>query len=235
MIKKNQLWINTDPFLDIQQLKSIELDIVRGICLSKHDPSLLYHPQGRYDFVLNGGLDTIISQDDPMRPLYEDIKATNSRTAMTFFAKLCYEAQGRGTSILLRRPSSFKVKNFAADCADTENIEHFESLMKFIKTMPFVEIGRIVLFVNDHEQRTHIHRDTNTRPHENEFIWFRPNLVKSFFILSQSRNIKSIVTSYSAFFNEMDLHGTEPSPTMTYSIRVDGMFTDEFRNQLEID
>lgn len=233
-----QYWIDTDPFLDIQRLKAIEPDIIRGICLSRHITSSVYDlsiaANKRHDFIRSDLKTRVMTATPAVQQLYAEIN-TSDRTMTALFCKLCFGTYTGGTSVMLRHPRSYMVKNYVSGCFDTKNTEHFPSLMDFIHDLPFSQVGRALIFVNDHDLVTHPHRDTDVFPHRGEFIWFRPNLVKKFFISNEDQTFKSYVTSYSAFFNEQDMHGTDASPRMCFSLRVDGMFTEQFREQLGID
>lgn len=233
-----QFWIDTDPFLDIQRLKDIELDIIRGICFAKHLASSVYDldiaADKRHDFIRSDLKKRVMAAEPAVQRLYAEIN-TADRTTVALFCKLCFGAYAGGTSILLRHPRSYMMKNYASACFDTKNIDHFPSLMDFIRDLPFTEVGRVLIFINDHDLITHTHRDTDIFPHRHEFIWFRPNLDKRFFISNEDQTFKSYVTSYSTFFNEQDMHGTDASSKMCFSLRVDGVFTEQFRKQLGID
>jgi hypothetical protein len=52
-------------------------------------------------------------------------------------------------------------------------------------------------------------------------------------MLNQNTNEKKYVTSYSAWFDSVNqYHGCDPFEGLSFSIRVDGKFTDEFRERI---
>jgi hypothetical protein len=63
-----------------------------------------------------------------------------------------------------------------------------------------------------------------------EFIWFRTNLNKPFFMLDPRTGEKRTVRSHSAWFDTVNqYHGGEATGELAFSIRVDGVFSDDFR------
>ena len=79
------------------------------------------------------------------------------------------------------------------------------------------------------------HRDHTDVDVCHEFIWFRSNLRKPFYMLNQHTNEKLYVASYSAWFDTVNqFHGTDACPGISFSIRVDGVFTDEFRKRIPV-
>jgi hypothetical protein len=77
------------------------------------------------------------------------------------------------------------------------------------------------------------HRDHLETEICNEFVWFRTNLVKPFYVLNHLSGEKKYVESYSAWFDAVNqFHGSEAAEGLSFSIRVDGKFTDEFKEKI---
>lgn len=230
-----QPWINTDRFLDVERLKSLDLDIIKGICLASHDITAYgWNIVERNDFIQARRyiLDEL-PKDDPRRQAFLELRTVRgdlNATALKLFTKLCFNTYSGGPCIVLRRPLVYALKNFAYATNDTGNVAFFPTLMQFIATLPFAEIGRVLIFLTDHDLVTPLHQDDSETPHKNEFLWFRSNLHKRFFVYENQQ--KHHIDSHSAFFNEHHWHGTDPLPQMCFSIRVDGVFTEQFRAQL---
>jgi hypothetical protein len=106
----------------------------------------------------------------------------------------------------------------------------FTPLMDFIATLPFKSTGRILIMYDDVNRPVTPHRDHTDTDVCHEFIWFRTNLRKPFYLLNADTQKKLYVTSHSAWFDTVNqFHGSEGAPGLTFSIRVDGVFTDDFR------
>jgi hypothetical protein len=58
-------------------------------------------------------------------------------------------------------------------------------------------------------------------------------LKKPFYLLNPETREKQYVQSYSGWFDTVNqFHGSDAAEGLTFSIRVDGTFTDEFRKQI---
>jgi hypothetical protein len=109
----------------------------------------------------------------------------------------------------------------------------FSLLMDFIKTLPFQATGRMIIFYDHIAREVPAHRDHIETDICHEFLWFRSNLKKPFFMLNHKTNEKKYVDSYSAWFDSVNqYHGSDAVEGLSFSIRVDGKFTDEFRARI---
>ncbi len=77
------------------------------------------------------------------------------------------------------------------------------------------------------------HRDHDSTDLCHEFIWFRTNLEKPFFMLNPDSGEKLYVASHAAWFDTVNqYHGADATGGLSFSIRVDGRFCDEFRRHI---
>jgi hypothetical protein len=112
----------------------------------------------------------------------------------------------------------------------TEASAEFPLLMDFIATLPFKSTGRMLIMYDDMPRPVSAHRDHTDTAICHEFIWFRTNLNKPFYLLNPETNEKCYVESYSAWFDTVNqFHGSDAANGLTFSIRVDGIFDDAFR------
>lgn len=126
------------------------------------------------------------------------------------------------------------------DCFWTENAKHFPSLVKFIESMPFEGIGRVILFMTEANNKTVPHYDVANdeqraeKPHD-DFIWLstKPNS-KGVYVMDGEtfEKVYPDPTKKFVWFNEMDYHGTDPVNHFSFSIRIDGKFKPEVRAKL---
>ncbi|HEX8147176.1 MAG TPA: hypothetical protein VF591_08360 [Pyrinomonadaceae bacterium] len=114
--------------------------------------------------------------------------------------------------------------------APTPEAEEFSELMDFIKTLPFKATGRVLVIYDDAGTEVPAHRDHLDARICHEFVWFRTNLRKPFYVLNHETDEKLYVGSYSAWFDTVNqFHGADAGEGLTFSVRVDGRFNDEFR------
>jgi hypothetical protein len=109
----------------------------------------------------------------------------------------------------------------------------FSLLMDFIATLPFKATGRMLIMYDDQPREVPAHRDHTETEVLHDFIWFRTNLNKPFYMLNFQTGEKAMVEGYSAWFDTVNqFHGSVATDTLAFSIRVDGNFTDEFSAQI---
>ncbi|HVG04703.1 MAG TPA: hypothetical protein VM937_07140 [Burkholderiaceae bacterium] len=115
----------------------------------------------------------------------------------------------------------------------TEEASEFQLLMDFIATLPFKATGRMLIMYDDAGTAGPAHRDHIETGLCHEFIWFRTNFRKPFYMLDPSTGERQYVDSYSAWFDTVNqFHGTDAHQGLGFSIRVDGIFTDQFRQRI---
>lgn len=118
----------------------------------------------------------------------------------------------------------------------TEAAKEFTMLMDFIDTLPFQETGRILLIYDEGGRSVPAHRDHERTDICHDFIWFRTNLRKPFYLLDNTTGAKVYVEGYSAWFDTVNqYHGSDAADGLTFSFRVDGHFTSEFREAIPYD
>lgn len=124
----------------------------------------------------------------------------------------------------LNKPELWQRTEWAAD---------FSLLMDFIATLPFYQTGRILIIYDDQGLEVPAHRDHLNTEICHDFIWFRTNLTKPFYMLNQNTGEKIYVSSYSAWFDTVNqFHGSDAKPGLSFSIRVDGIFERRFSSTI---
>lgn len=109
----------------------------------------------------------------------------------------------------------------------SEYCNFFPSLMKFINTLPFKETARIMIIFDVGQRGVTPHRDHDRSDICHQFIWFRSNLDKKLFVYCPKSKVRKYISSYSAWFDTVNqYHGESPIDTLTFSIRVDGIFNE---------
>ncbi|HLL77378.1 MAG TPA: hypothetical protein VK421_19140 [Pyrinomonadaceae bacterium] len=128
------------------------------------------------------------------------------------------------------RPDSYYDLDRTELWRPTEACEEFSELMRFIATLPFEATGRMLIMYDDTGAHVPAHRDHDATDVCHEFVWFRTNLSKPFYVLNHETGERRYVETYSAWFDTVNqFHGGDARDGLSFSIRVDGHFTDEFR------
>jgi hypothetical protein len=109
----------------------------------------------------------------------------------------------------------------------------FAPLMDFLATLPFASTARMIIIYDNEGNAVPAHRDHMESEVCNEFIWMRTNFDKTFYLLNPDTGEKLNVDCHTAWFDTVNqYHGAEASAGLTFSIRVDGVFSDEFRRRI---
>jgi hypothetical protein len=128
----------------------------------------------------------------------------------------------------------------------TSEAAYFPNVVKWVEQTIangiFENIGRVIFFHCDHDGIPFEHRDLDAKhgidtsfPHRNEFIHIRPNTKKAFYLWDPEKQNKIYLNTRAAWWNDQDWHGGERIMEQSYSLRIDGKFTEQFRKKLGID
>lgn len=128
----------------------------------------------------------------------------------------------------------------------TNESKYFPNVVNWVLRLKeeriFEHIGRVIFFHCEHDGIPFEHRDLDAKnginieyPHRNEFIHIRPNTKKAFYLWDPENKNKVYINTRAAWWNDQDWHGGEKIIEQSYSLRIDGKFTEEFRKKLGID
>jgi hypothetical protein len=65
-----------------------------------------------------------------------------------------------------------------------------------------------------------------------EFIHFKTDLDRPFYIIDPATNNRVYLNTRVAWWDERDWHGGEPINRPTYTVRINGRFSDEFKRKI---
>jgi hypothetical protein len=235
-------YISAEHLIDMSGIIALEKEICYGIARSEVLAGI-YGPGIKDSHIYGNFLSCMHKFNIDDNISMEERKTFNSltRNQKSLFFKLYNGLYSASTTVYLRTfkeegLNSYLGKSKADKTIETDNAKYFPNLMKWISALPFAEIGRVLFFLHEHDCKLLVHRDgVKYTPHKNEFLWINPCGVKSFFIYDEEKDIEHVVDSKAVFFNDLDMHGGHPNSKLTWSLRIDGVFKDEFRRQLGID
>lgn len=110
----------------------------------------------------------------------------------------------------------------------------FPRTLAFVRSLPFREIGRCVIFGLQPGDHAPLHRDTEPGAalQVAQSISFAPRPGKRLYLQNHPDSPPLVVDGRIYWFNDMDYHGVLPDPEFRYSVRVDGVFTPDFARAL---
>lgn len=259
----NNPYIALDSFLDIEGFKNLHPEICRGFAeardyakegtwivpgfdLSKSSYILNWKPIYQAFHEYNN-----LPEDDPIRiegdKIYpKDFKDYKQRNLFTRYLKTALGANDPYVYYFLWEEGDWNERNSVRE--RTEIQKYFPNVVKWVEnlidTNVISQIGRVIFFVCDHNGRAFEHRDLIAKtdgtmpdysPHKNEFIHIRPRTKRGFYLWDPEKQNKVYINSHSAFWNDQDWHGGEESAEQEYGMRIDCVFTDDFRKKLGIE
>jgi len=113
----------------------------------------------------------------------------------------------------------------------------FPKTIEFVQSLPFQQIGRCNIMGLQSFDHGTVHRDgdPDEQDQPDHFITFVPGGDKRLFLWDPVERREIHVDGRVYWFNDFDYHGVESAPFFRYSIRVDGIFHDDFFKQLHGD
>ena len=115
-------------------------------------------------------------------------------------------------------------------------MEVFPKTVELIRSLPFREIGRVVIFGVESNDHAPLHRDTEPGKSLSvaQCISIDPRGNKQFYLQNNPDDEPLLVDARAYWFNDMDYHGVQAAPFFRYSIRVDGVFEPAFLRDVEV-
>lgn len=216
-----------DDHIDLKALSLIEAEIAHWVDSTYLDPKKGWHSvqYRRHNlYYKQGELVKGFYQDHPRYQewRYRPVENTSIQD---------------GCAFTIRSPANFGKKHIAELCVDRSFQKEFPILMEFARNLPMKHIGRIVIFVAKPGEPGIVHSDffDSNQPCDAEFIWFRTNMDKRFFIIDDATEERHYLEGNTALFNTADYHGTEVAEKLAFSIRVDGYLSDWVKQQIGLD
>ncbi len=264
MIKgiNGQKYIDMSPHIDMQKFEELQPEILTGFAearmLAKEGtwmtPGFTFKDMSyRHNWKpIFEAMDEFMSlpDTDPIKiagmELYKDFKNYKQRNKFTRYLKMAMGAYDPYIYYFLWEEGSWDDRT--APRKLTEEAEYFPNVVKWVEQLQgtvFEHIGRVIFFHCEHGGVPFEHRDLGGHngvwekdkysDHRNEFIHIRPNTKKAFYIWDPETKDKTYLNTRAAWWNDQDWHGGETIMEQSYSLRIDGKFTEEFRKKLGID
>jgi hypothetical protein len=262
MIKgiNGQPYLNLESYLNMDKFDQLQPEIIRGFAEAR-----MYAKEGTWmapgftfeDMSYKHNWKPVyqamkefleLPDSDPIKqagmPLYKDFKNFEQRNKFTRFLKMSMGAYDPYIYYYLWEEGSWDDRTAPRNL--TPEAQFFPNVVKWVEDMIedriFEHIGRVIFFHCDHDGIPFEHRDLDAKngmnvvkPHRNEFIHIRPNTKKAFYIWDPEKKNKVYLNTRAAWWNDQDWHGGERIMEQSYSLRIDGKFTKQFREELDID
>jgi hypothetical protein len=256
----NQAYFNMESYLDMNSFQALQSEIMSGFALAREFAKegtwmapgftfenmsyrLSWKPiyQAMQEFMLLPDNDPVKQAGLKLMP--QDFKNFKERNVFTRYLKMATGAYDPYIYYYLWEEGSWDDRT--APRKLTPEAAYFPDTVKWVESLVgtvFEEIGRVIFFHCEADGIPFEHRDLDARngmnvvkPHRNEFIHLRPNTKKAFYLWDPETKDKTYLNCRAAWWNDVDWHGGERIMEQSYSLRIDGKFTEAFRKQLGID
>jgi Rieske 2Fe-2S family protein len=257
-------WLNLEPLLDVSAFPELDAEITKGLSLVPVLPTggslkwmgvtapwLADDPYVDYGQVIEAMdddalLELVSLSDDPGRfdrARLRDYRFGDETDNPLSPAQYRYLVYRHGVyfpwkaSYHLLSNDKWEDKHSGKGKSFAEEAERvFPKTVAYVKSLPFREIGRCVVFGIHENDHAPAHRDTQPGAEGiAQHISFTPGgerCPKRLYVCGDGGEPKHIVDAPIYWFNDMDWHGVEADPYFRYSVRVDGVLTREFERDL---
>jgi hypothetical protein len=245
-------YVNIEPHIDIEGFSKLHYKICRGLVQSKYKKEgNMVKPggcEGAYELTFKPLYQALeeywaLPEDHEIRVEGRAIGEYKNRDDFMLFLKLALGAYDPYQFVFLKTEaggweSRFDEKTWTPDAELFPELKIW--LENLVEQKVFKHLGRIIFFKSEHDCLMPLHRDLilpdehDYFPHRHEFIHVRPNLDKPFYIWDAETDEKILTDKQAIWFNDQDWHAGGRVNKQSYSLRIDGPFTDEFRERLGI-
>ena len=255
----NQAYFDMSSYLDMDTFDKMQPEIILGFALAREfaKEGTWMKPGFTFDDMsyklswkpIYQAMDEFMAlpKDDPIYQggidLFKDFNNYKQRNKFTRYLKMAMGAYDPYIYYFLWEEGSWDDRT--APRKLTEEAIYFPNVVKWVEQLQgtlFEHIGRVIFFHCEADGIPFEHRDLDAKngvnvvmPHRNEFIHIRPNTKKAFYLWDPEKQNKVYLNTRAAWWNDIDWHGGERIMEQSYSLRIDGKFTEEFRKKLGID
>jgi hypothetical protein len=246
--KRHMPMVNMDRYVDHSQDELLHIECCKGLALANNYRMAMTYgaipPEEQRRFNGNDCWSEMLEnlkQFDPKgahrRAIEEIMEGLPPETQQYAAYKYAYFALGAPIpwyfGLYLKQVDFFK-KTSDRTSVFTQDARFFPNVLKYIETLPFKSVGRVLFFTTYPNAGVVIHRDSVMAEHRDHninlfFTGSRPSFVWDE-IKKEKVYLDKSAKSY--FFNNRDYHGVDPEPVFRYTLRVDGTFTDELCDEL---
>ena len=233
---RNRPYFDLKDHIDLQSYDNLHSEICRGFVKASH-------------LIINGSQIINDGSINPgnFKPLYEAYKDFQS---LPYSDPLKQAAQGLDynqlTTYLKYAFGGYDLYSryvLFEECKEEiilgEIAEYFPNVIKWIKDLKgpiFQTIQGASFFLLEAGGIPYEHRDPATSEESlkctPEFLHIKTDLDRPFYLIDPATREKTYITTRASWWNERDWHGGEPILRPTYNFRIDGVFTNEFKERL---
>jgi hypothetical protein len=250
---KGQLFIDLEKYIDLEKFDSLQPSICRGMAIAQHLGVYglqMYHAGTVNPYALGLDINPLsevynhwnsLPDNDPLKVAGKDLNY-NQLTTYLKFSSGAYDHY-----------TLYKVldNDYSTNGVGIVG-SHFPELVDWVHSLKdlgiFKSLYSVTIFALDAGGIPWEHRDPENPTTETfdpnveikyteitEFIHVKTDCDRPFYIIDPVSKKRVSINTRVAWWDERDWHGGEPISRPTYTIRVNGRFTDEFKKQIDVE
>ena len=221
----NQPTISIDSFVDIKSLMALKPYLDYAVVKSSGTATPSRYFKSQFLHATHNGLSDVINHSYPYEFL-QDLKDNDQYAAWLSYTEEVVYGQ---RSVQISYPTSWESKHLKDQVVDTNNKQYWTAFTEWLDQQNiFTEYGRIVVFLNEPGVNTPIHYDSLDRTRPDEFIWISLDNRKKMFVFDPKTEQKYHLDATIGMFDTSNYHGADVGNLASWSLRVDGTFSDQF-------
>lgn len=218
------------PFIDFTSMCTGDLDIMDDeLCQAMAKADLSKYP------IVTGVIPPKLSQEYPVKfentIMYEFDGDRGAFANMTPMERRKYLFFRYGSTIpwffiLDLKPNMFATKHHPINPWSDWAKQHIPYMIEQIESMPFDDIGRVVIYGSWPESTVPCHRDETPSATPPNHINVNPGGYRPVYVYDSIMNTKHYLPKQSKYYayNVTDYHGVDAVSKFSYTVRVDGVF-----------
>jgi hypothetical protein len=240
LLINNKPNIDLEPHVDFNSLKELEPYFVRAIVKSwKHAKPTTYIREHCMDPSVVPLYEIISHYKNhpeifPNQEFYDDLIANDLLSSyLRFVEPVHYGGMTISLQYIKNMESWFNGRGNPDNCAKTEAYDNFPFLFSWLQENNiFNSIGRCVVYVAEANVKGLVHYDIPKNNQLDEFIWIGLDKRKKVFLQDAETKEKIYIDSPITVFDDRNYHGVESSDYASWSLRIDGFFSNEFKSKI---
>lgn len=232
----NQPYINLTPFIDYDSLIALKPFFVKAIVEStEYCKPTRFRTEALYDSNKVGLVNAIeyFSAHPELFPSEEFLRELINKDQLANY--LCFQEKVHYGAMAINLKYAIGWEGWLnrddpTKTAKTPAYNNFKFLFNWIEQQNiFVEPGRTVIYINETNMEPVEHFDLpESVETSTQFIWINLDRRKNIYVRDKVTKEKVSSNDPVIIFDDRNFHGTETSEYATWSLRIDGYFTDEF-------
>jgi hypothetical protein len=238
----NQLSIDLQQYVDIDSLYALHPYFTKAIVenwqYTSPMRSLKANVLNQTAWPLTDALRDIQNHPErfPNAEFYQELK---DRDQLASYMRFMEPVNYSGLSLNLKYikdPALWANREDPANIANAPACDKFSFFWQWLDQQNiFVTPARTTIYITEATMQGLEHRDVAGNSKPNQFIWINLDRRKKLYVVDIETNQHHYITdSPISIFDDRNYHGVDTSPYASWSIRVDGYFTEEFKKKTKL-